>query len=89
MLRIHDALLNCGAFGLLMTALAAIDSDIRRHVLNVVAGDSMKEMAIMTAPVDRVVRVTFETLRDYQTDNGAMFAFAVAAVVLFAFLFKS
>lgn len=89
MLRIHDALMNFGAFGLLMTALAAIDSDIRRHIVNVVAGDSMKEMAIVAAPVDRVMRVAFATVRDYQTDNGELFAFAVAAVVLFAFLFKS
>jgi hypothetical protein len=89
MLRIHDAILNCGAFGLLMTGLAAIDSDIRRHLMNMVAGDSMTEMAIVTAPVDRVVRMTFATMRDYQTDNGALFAFAVAAIVLFAFLFKS
>jgi hypothetical protein len=89
MLRIHDALLNFSAFSLLMTGLAALDNDIRRHLVNMVSGDSMKEMAIITAPVDRVARVAFETLRDYQTDNGALFAFAVAAVVLFAFLFKS
>ena len=88
MLRIQDALLGAGGFGLLVAALAAINSDVRRHVVTLVAGD-VTELTIIAAPIDRAARVAFRALNDYQTDNGLLFAFGVAAVVLFGFLFKA
>lgn len=87
MLRIQDALLSAGSVGVIVTGLAAMNDDIRRHVMNVVAGNT-SELAIVAAPIGRAATIAMKTMNDYQTDNGVLFAFGVAAVVLFGFLFK-
>jgi hypothetical protein len=88
MLRIYDALLSAGGIGLLVTAMAAINSDVRRYLGNVFAGD-MSDLVAVTVPVNRAARVAVETMNAYKTDDGPLFAFGVAAVVLVGFLFKS
>jgi hypothetical protein len=88
MLRIHDAILTAGGLGLLVIGLAAINNDVRRHMAHLVGGDT-SELVLVAAPINRAARAAVQTLHDYQTDNGALFAFGVAAVVLFGFLFKS
>jgi hypothetical protein len=69
--------------------MAAIDKDVRRHIVNVVAGDSATGLALIAAPVDRLGHLAFELLSDYQTDNPVLVVFGLVAVVLFAFLFRS
>ena len=86
--RIQDAILSAGGLALLVAGLAAINSDARRHIAQVMVGDT-RELAVAVAPIHRAARIAVATLNDYQTDNGALFAFGVAAVVLFGLLFKS
>ena len=88
MRRLYNAILCAGGIALLATGLAAINSDVRRHIVNVFHGDA-SELVIAAAPIDRAARIAVQTLNHYHTDNGHLFAFAVAAVVLFALLFKS
>jgi hypothetical protein len=89
MLRIHEALLSTVALSVILTGMAAIDSDMRQHLVNIVRGDSVNELAIVAAPVTGLGHLALETLGDYQADNPLVLAFAVAAVVLFALLFRS
>jgi hypothetical protein len=86
--RIHDAFVSTVGIGLLVGGLTAINADVRRHVVNVAAGDAV-EMGVIAAPFTRAARLAFETMSDYQSDNGVLVAFAVAAIVLFGFLFKT
>ena len=86
--RIQDALISAGGFGLLVAGLTAINTDVRRHVVNL-GGGNVSELAIVADPIHRAARAAFQTLNDYQSDNGVLVAFGVAAVVLFAFLFKT
>lgn len=88
MSRIHDAILSAASLGLLVAALTMFDKDVRRHVVTLVSGD-VSEMAVVAAPISRAARAGFQLLNDYRTDDGPLFAFAVAAVVLFGLLFKS
>lgn len=88
MRRIHNALVGAGGIALLLTGLAAINSDMRRHIVKVVHGDA-SELVIVAAPINHAARMTVEMLNDYQTDNEYLFAFGVAAIVLFALLFKT
>ena len=89
MLRIHAAILNGLGFCLLVAAMAAIDNNVRRHVVNVFTGNAASELAVVTAPANRIVRVAFEAFSDYRTDNEWLFGFGVVAAVLFAVLFKA
>lgn len=89
MLRIHAAILNGLGFCLVVAGMAAIDHNVRRHVVNFVTGDAARELAIITAPANRFARVAFEALSDYRTDNEWLFGFGVVAAVLFAVLFRA
>jgi hypothetical protein len=88
MRRIYNAILAVGGIALLLTGLAAINTDMRRYIVNAVHGDA-RELVIAAAPIDRAARIAVATLNDFHNDNGHLFAFAVAAVVLFALLFRS
>lgn len=88
MQRIHNGFLAVGGLGALVAGLMAIDSDVRRHVMNLVAGNT-SELELVAAPVNRAAHAAIKTLNDYRTDDGPLFAFAAVAVVLFGFLFKS
>lgn len=88
MARIHDAVLTVASLGLIVAGLAAFNSDARRHVANIFAGNT-GDLAVIVAPVNQAVRVTMQTLNDYQSDSGPMFAFAAVAVVLFGLMFKA
>jgi hypothetical protein len=88
MQRIYDAFLTTGSIGVIVAGLAAMNDDVRRHIMNLVAGNVVSELAVVAAPVNRAATAAMKTLNDYQTDNGPLFAFGVAAVVLFGFLFK-
>jgi hypothetical protein len=89
MLRIHDAILHTISFSLLLAGIMAIDKDVRGHVVKIVAGDSATELAIIAAPAYQLGRLAVDTLSDYRTENPELVVFAVAAVVLFALMFRS
>ena len=88
MLRIYDALISAGGIGLLVTGMAALNSDVRRYLGNFFNGD-MSDLVAVTVPVNRAARMAAETMNAYKTDDGPLFAFGVVAVVLVGFLFKS
>ena len=52
MLRIHNAILHTVALSLLVAGISAIHKDVRRHIVNIVAGDSMSELTLALAPVE-------------------------------------
>jgi hypothetical protein len=88
MVRIQDAILSVSSLGVLVAGLMAINNDMRRHVMNIVAGN-LGELTVVTAPVNKAARMAVHTLNDYQTDSGPLFAFAAFAVVLFGLMFKA
>jgi hypothetical protein len=89
MLRIHAAILNGLSFCLVVAGMAAIDNNVRRHVVNIITGNAASELAIVTAPANRFARAALEAVNDYRTDNEYLFGFGVVAAVLFAVLFKA
>ena len=88
MLRLYDFILSAGGVGLLVICLAAINSDLRRYIVNIVHGDT-RQLLVVAAPINRYARAAMQTVNDYRSDNTEMFAFGVAAFVLVGFLFKS
>jgi hypothetical protein len=88
MMRIQNAIVSLGGLALLVGALVALNQDMRRHVENILTGNG-SELTAITAPVNRAGRVVFQTLNDYRTDEGPMFAFALAAIVLVGFMWKT
>lgn len=87
MRRTHNVILGALGVGLLVTALAAISTDVRNHVKRFAAGDT-SQLILVTAPVNQAARVAYKTVNDYRTDEASMFYFGVAAIVLFGLLFK-
>lgn len=85
----HNVILHATALSVLVAGLSAINLDVRRHVVNIVAGDAVSELAIIAAPVNQIGRLAVATLHDYEMANPLLMLFALAAVVLFVLMFRS
>jgi len=87
--RATEAVLNVGALSIVVAGMAAMNDDVRRHVVNVIAGDRGTELSIISGPADHATRAVFSTLHSYVGSDATLVAFGVAAVVLFTLMIKS
>jgi len=78
---------NAACFCLLATGMAALSEDMRRHILNLLSGDGISELAVVTVPAGHIVHQVVATFADYQI-HGGMVAFGAVAVVLVGFMFR-
>jgi len=87
--RIGTGLLVNGAcFCLLATGMAALSEDMRRHILNLLSGDGISELAVVTVPAGHIFHQLAATFADYQI-HGGMVAFGAVAAVLVGFMCRT
>jgi hypothetical protein len=82
-------LLNGVTIGLLLTGMTAIHPEMRRHVMNIVSGDAVNELVLVTSRVSQAGHQAVETVYGYQAGNSSLVLFALVAVVLFALMLRS
>jgi hypothetical protein len=87
--RLTESLLSAGGLCVLVAGTAAISSEAREHLLNVVSGDRASELATIAAPAHRAALVVAATLRDVHAAPGSVLAFGLGAVVLFILMIRS
>jgi hypothetical protein len=71
-----------------VAVMAMINEELREHLVNVFVGDRAAEIAIITAPIADLSHTALKTVTDYHGTHGPLIAFAVAAAVLLAAMFK-
>ena len=84
-----EVFLHGGILTILIAGIAAINDDVRRHVVNVVAGDRASELSLVSGPADRVVHTVYAALHSYAGSDGTLLAFGLGAVVLFTLMIRS
>jgi hypothetical protein len=87
MLRVRDAALNAAALSLLVGVMSFINRDAGRYLADVVSGDSMGAVAKVSSHIEPVRLAAFQMFGG--SENEAMLAFGVVAVVLVASMFRS
>ena len=87
--RATDVFLHAGVFTILIAGIAALNDDVRRHVVNAVAGDRASELSLVAGPADRVVRAIYSTMHSYAGSDGTLLAFGLGAVVLFTLMIRT
>jgi hypothetical protein len=89
MLRLQAVFLNTMTIGLLLTGMAAIHPEIRRHIENIVSGDAVGELATVSSRVSQAGHYAVATFHGFQADNSSLVLFALVAVVLFVLMLRS
>ena len=86
--RAVDAVIHVSALSLLVACMAAMNDDVRRFVVNMIAGDRVSELMIVAAPLDRVVRGVADSFNALPISHGPMVMFGALAAVLTWMMFK-
>jgi len=87
--RATEAVLNVGALSIIVAGVTAMNDDVRRHIVNVIAGDRAAELSIISGPAGRVTHTVFSTIHGFVGSDATLVAFGVGAVVLFTLMFRS
>ena len=87
--RSIEVFLHAGVLTILVAGIAAFNDDVRRHVVNVVAGDRTSELSLVAGPADRVMHTIYATAHSYAGSDGTLLAFGLGAVVLFTLMIRS
>ena len=87
--RSIEIFLHAGVLTILIAGIAAFNDDVRRHVVNVVAGDRTSELSLVAGPADRVMHTIYATAHSYAGSDGTLLAFGLGAVVLFTLMIRS
>jgi len=86
--RAVDAAIHFSALSLLVACMAAMNDDVRRFVVNLIAGDRMTELMLVAEPLDRIVRSVADSFNALPISHGPMVMFGVLAAVLTWLMFK-
>ncbi len=87
--RSGEILIKAGSLCVLVIGMAALNEDLRRHLMNALAGDRASEWAFVAGPTEQLTRQLFATLSDYQLAHGPLVAFGVVGVVLLGFMLRT
>jgi hypothetical protein len=73
----------------LVAGLAAIDSDIRAHVVGFFSGNAPSELSSVDWYVRDAARVVWHSVKDHSFGHGPLITFGVAAGVLLLFMLRT
>jgi hypothetical protein len=89
MLRIRAAARNTAALCILFAAMSALNRDLGRQLAEVLTRDSMREVTTLSTRIQQLGQAAFDALGSFRSDNDAMLAFGVVALLLMVSLFRA
>ena len=87
--RAPDLMLTTGSVCTVMAGMAAIDVNAREAIMGFIAGDHGAQLGTLASRAQGYSSLVVSTFIQYRNDHAVMMAFAVVALVLFVFMFRT
>ena len=86
--RVVEGVMVFGSGCVLVGGMAAVDYTVYARVTSVLQGNGLTELSTVGSNVQRVLFSYADTIGYHGMNHGMLSMFAVAAVVLFVFMFR-